>query len=216
MKTQYSLSVVATVAALVLAILLAPTQSASAFNAFFNFDSYAAGTPAEAISAPGIGMSSQFGSNGWQVTPAEKYATLSGNVLTNAACNDNLVIKLDAYYHTISLRFAAWGGATGVRVQGFSGDPNNGALITTQIHQGTQNGISEGVFEGVATDDIQGVSHILISDADGCVAIDDLRLDDLPVLEIEPVIIREPIIRLPLPQPRPTTIELEPIVIRGN
>ena len=214
MKTQYSLSVLTAAAALVLAILLAPAHSASAFNAFFDFNGYAAGTPAEAISAPGIGMWSQFGSNGWQVAPAEKFDTLSGNVLTNAACNDNLVIKLDTYYHTVSVRFAAWGGATGVRVQGFSGDPNSGLLVTTGIHQGTQNSISEGVFEGVATDDIQGASHILISDADGCVAIDDLRLDDLPVLEVPPVIIREPIIRLPLPEPLP--LPVEPIIIRGN
>lgn len=221
MHRSIGLFVFSIVAAFLLTFMLVPAQSASAANSFFNFDGYAVGTSAENVTAPGIQMSSQFSAGSWQVTQAEKFATLSGNVLSSPACNDNLIIKLDSYNYTISLRFAAWAGATGIRVQGFAGHPNSGTLVQTGIHQGTPNGISEGMVEGSVQVSMDGADHILISDADGCVAIDDVRLNDMPIIDLNPEILtRNPIIiPQPLPLPGPIVVEpiiVQPVVIRGN
>jgi hypothetical protein len=218
MHRSIGLFVFATITAFLLTIMLVPAQSASAFNAFFDFNAYAVGTSAEGIAAPGIKMSSPAAPNGWRVMPASPFQSLSGNVLRSEVCDSKLVINLDSYYNKLDLRFGVSNGATQLRIQGYIGSPETGTQVFSMDYEGFKS--IDNLYEGTASEDIQGVNTLVIFGRGGCAAIDDLMLNDTPVIMIPGEILVTGS-RLPIPQPLPGPITIEPIivqpvVIRGN
>ncbi len=212
MNTKHSLFLLSTVVALVLTAVLAPAQAASAFNSFFDFNGYANMTAAESIVAPGVHMGSPFVPNSWYAMDSVQYATMSGKVLQNTACDAALVVELDSIYQDMSFRFGIPASAVGLIVDGWLGEPGPGTKVFGQNLPGSDMGSAFGMREGVASASVAGFDHLVIYSPGGCAAIDDLSLNGtLLQLDLDIVARPQPLPTRPAPQ-----LPIVPIVIRGN
>lgn len=216
MSRSFSLFVLSTVAALVLTVMLAPAQAASAFNSFFDFNGYAQNTTAESIAAPGIHMGSPFIPNAWRAMASVQYATMSGNVLQNTACDAALVIELDSVYQDVSFRYGIPASAVGLMVDGWMGAPGPGTKVFGQNLPGADMGSAYGMREGVASASVAGFDHLVIYSPGGCAAIDDLYLNGTPVRVAPGPIVIAPMPTRPAPQLPQLPIIQQPVVVRGN
>jgi len=210
MNTRYSLFLLSTVLALVLTAILAPAQAASAFNSFFDFNGYANMTAAESIAAPGVHMGSPFNPMSWYAMDSVQYATMSGKVLQNTACDAALVIELDSTYQDMSFRFGVSANAVGLIVDGWLGEPGPGVKVFGQNLPGADMGSAYGMREGVAAASVAGFDHLVIYSPGGCAAIDDLSLNGA-LLQLDLDITARPLPTRPAPQ-----LPITPIIGRGN
>jgi hypothetical protein len=205
MQRIHSLLLAAFMFAFVVVTLLAPAQPAHAASTTFTFDGSPIGTPAENVSLPGFYLSSPASPNAWKVQSTAGFVGMSGNILKQSNCAAPLVIRLDAYQTTMSLRFGLTNGAQRLRIQGYAGSPS-GTVLFQNSYYGTANGVTPGVYEGTISEDVQGMNYIVISAPEGCAAIDNLRFDNGTIVMIPGPIVLNPRPQLPLPQPLPINI----------
>jgi hypothetical protein len=216
MSRSFSLFVLSTVTALVLTVMLAPAQAASAFNSFFDFNGYAQNTAAEAIAAPGVHLGSPFSPNAWRAMASVQYATMSGNVLQNTACDAALVIQLDSVYQNVNFRYGIPASAVGLIVDGWMGAPGPGTKVFGQNQPGANLGSAYGMREGVVAASTSGFDHLVIYSPGGCAAIDDLSLDGAPIRLGPTDFTIQPIPTRPAPQLPQIPVIQQPVVVRGN
>jgi hypothetical protein len=216
MNTRNSAFLLSTVFALVLTALLAPAQAASAFNAFFDFNGYANMTAAEDIAAPGVHLGSPFNPMSWYAMDSVQYASMSGRVLQNTACDAALVIELDATYQDVSFRFGIPASAVGLMVDGWMGEPGPGVKVFSQNLPGADMGSAFGMREGIASASVAGFDHVVIYSPGACAAIDDLSLNGTPI-RLGPTDLTLPTVATrPAPELPLLPIIQQPVGQRGN
>lgn len=148
---------------------------------FEDFNSQPNPVPVEFISVPGAALSSSQGAGDWITadTLPGLYALLDGVVVPQRRCDSVLQIALDDYYEMIQFNFAYGSSTSNITVSLWNGVPGAGGFnVGSQTFFGSQMGGSANWYEGTGlVKNGTPFNYVLISNRDGCAALDNLNIE---------------------------------------